>query len=339
MQAVVLCAGYGTRLRPLTLDLAKPLFPVCGEPIVARTLASLAAAGCARATVNLHHRGGDLVAHFGDRFGDLAIAYSEEPEILGTLGALVPLRDRLADAEAVVLVNGDALCDWPWTRLLAAHRKKGAAATLLLHKTASPADYGGGVGVDASGRVVQLRDAAPTGTIARRYVFTGAHVIDPEILRDLPPGPSDVVGDLYMPLLAAGAHLHTMVTSRRWHDLGTPKRYRDGVLDWARGSVPRRLWRGTWSADHEAVADGAIVQRTVLEAGARIGADARVTDSVLLPGAAIGAGGRVHGSVIGPNVVLPDDARLDERLVHRHVAGHRPAEGASIIGNRVYVPI
>lgn len=339
LRAVVLCAGLGTRLRPLTLEVAKPLVPVCGEPVVARTLRTLAAAGCERVGINLHHRGTELARALGSRFDTLPLVYSEEPDILGTAGALVPMRSLLREATAILLVNGDALCDWPWAKMLTAHERSGAAVTLLLHKTASPAAYGGGVGIDSDGRVVQLRDAAPVGTVARRYVFTGAHVLDPSLLDRLTPGPADIVADLYIPLLADGGPIQSVVTSRRWHDLGTPARYLAAVLDWARGSVPRRLWRGSWSADDAQLADGAIVQRAVVEARARIGADARVTDSLLLPGAVVGAGSRVHASIIGPRVTLPDGAHLEDRLVHNHVAGYRPTDGASIIGNRVYVPI
>lgn len=339
LRALVLCAGLGTRLRPLTLSVPKPLVPVCGRPVADRTLDTLAGMGCELVAINLHHRGADIRDHFGIVFGSLPLVYSEEREVLGTLGALAPLRDTLRDATEVILVNGDALCDWPWSKLLATHRKQGAAATLLLHKTASPAAYGGGVGVDASGRVVQMRDSEPVGEIARRFVFTGAHILDPALLDELPTGPADIVADLYLPLLAAGRTIHTVTINRPWHDLGTPVRYRDAVLDWGRGHVPRRLWRGVWRSDDVDVADDALVHRVVLEAGARIQPGAEVTDSLLLPGAIVGRGSRVRGSIVGPRVVLPADSRIEDRLVHNAIAGYKPPPGASVLGNRVYAPI
>jgi mannose-1-phosphate guanylyltransferase len=159
------------------------------------------------------------------------------------------------------------------------------------------------------------------------------------LLDNLPTGPADIVADLYLPLLAAGRTIQTVTIGRPWHDLGTPARYRDAALDWGRGSVPRRLWRGTWAAAGAEVAADALVHRAVLEDGARVERCAEVTDSLLLPGAIIGSGSRVRGSVIGPRVTLPAGSRIEDRLVHNAIAGYKPPADASIIGNRVYVPV
>lgn len=338
LRALVLCAGFGTRLRPLTLAVAKPLVPICGQPVLVRTLDTLRRAGCELAAINLHHLGTQLRDRLGETFGTLPLLYAEEPEILGTLGALLPLRAKMRDATAILLLNGDALCDWPWTRLLASHRRSGSRATMLLHKTASPAAYGGGVGVDGEGRVVQLRTAEPVGEVRRRFVFAGAHVLDPSLLDALPPGPSDIIADLYVPMLAAGAHIHSMTTGRPWHDVGTPARYRDAALDWARGNLPRRLWRGAWRGEGSEVAAGAMAHGVVLERDSRVEAGAVVTDSLLLPGAVVGADSRVRASIIGPGVSLPRGSHLEERLVHNAVAGYKAPAGASVIGNLLYVP-
>jgi hypothetical protein len=117
-RALVLAAGRGERLRPLTDRLPKPLLPVAGQPVAAHTLARLAAAGCEAAAINLHHQGELIRKRFGGRFGAMPLTYSEEPERLGTLGALWPLRDFLAAAELVVVINGDSLCRWPVKTLL-----------------------------------------------------------------------------------------------------------------------------------------------------------------------------------------------------------------------------
>lgn len=339
LRAVVLCAGLGTRLRPLTLAMPKPLVPVCGTPVAERTLGTLLDVGCELAALNLHHRGEVIREYFGGRFGDMPLLYSEEPEILGTLGALTPLEATLSEADAILLVNGDALARWPWEKLLAVHRKTGAEATVLLNKNASPADFGSGVGIDAEGRVVQIRDSEPIGEIARRFVFAGAHVLDPVLLRDLPDGPADIVADLYKPLLYAGGRIESFVTGGRWHDLGTPSRYRAAVLDWARGSVPQRLWRGVWSADDAVIDEESSLRRVVAESGVRVDGGAEVSGSVLLPGAVVRAGCRITGSVIGPRVHLPAGAQIEERLVHNTIAGYKPTDGASIIGSHVYLPM
>jgi len=122
-RAVVLAAGFGRRLRPLTDWLPKPLLPVCGKPVVLHTLEALAAAGCEATALNLHHLGEPIRRRLGDDFEGMPLTYSEEPEILGTLGALYPLRDFIAGAEHLLIVNGDSLCRWPLAGLLRRHVK------------------------------------------------------------------------------------------------------------------------------------------------------------------------------------------------------------------------
>jgi len=132
IRALVLAAGEGTRLRPLTSFLPKPLLPVAGRPLIEHTLDRLAKVGCEAVAINLHHLGDAIRDHLGDDHQGMPITWSEErDERLGTLGALHPLRDFLRPAEVILLVNGDSLCAWPFSRLLRRHRDGGAAATLL----------------------------------------------------------------------------------------------------------------------------------------------------------------------------------------------------------------
>lgn len=121
-RALVLAAGFGRRLRPLTAALPKPLLPVAGRPLVAWTLDALVAAGCEGIALNLHHQGEAIAAALGTHHRGVPLHYSREPEILGTLGAVWPLRDFLAAADEVLIVNGDSLCRWPLRALAARHQ-------------------------------------------------------------------------------------------------------------------------------------------------------------------------------------------------------------------------
>lgn len=249
LRALVLAAGRGERLRPYTLATPKPLLPVGGRPLLASTLDALArdrrAIGLDRVAINLHHLGDQIRSAFGDEHRGLPIVYSDERQrLLGTLGALHPLKEFLGAAARFLIVNGDSLCDWPLERLLAAHRAGGKrVATLLLASRADPADYGGGVGIDGRGRVIEFRPGAvpaPDPRIVARRVFAGAHVLESELLARVPEGPGDIISGLYEPLLAEGAEIGTLTTARRWHDLGTPERCRAAGLDWPpRPSVRR----------------------------------------------------------------------------------------------------
>lgn len=304
VRALVLAAGRGERLRPLTEELPKPLLPVAGRPLAAWTLERLRRAGVDAAALNLHHRGERIRAAFGESFRGLPLVYSEEPELLGTGGALPPLRDFFAAADVALLVNGDSLCRWPLERLLARHRRdrrRGVAATLLVHRTVDPRAFGGGVALEGE-RLVAFRRGAIAWSAARtKRVFAGAAALDPALLARLPAGPSDIVSTLYEPLLAAGGEIATVATARAWHDLGTPARYLEGALAWALERLPPR---GTRILPGAAVDPTARLARVVVESDATIGAGARLADSLLLPGACVEAGATLRGAILGPGATV-----------------------------------
>lgn len=331
LRALVLAAGFGTRLRPLTAFIPKPLVPVRGKPVTLLTLEQLAAVGCRAIAVNLHHQGEAIRRTLGDSVAGVPLTYSMEKEILGTLGALGPLREFLRPAELVLLVNADSLCRWPLRRLIRKHLRGGHDATLLVSKRAEPRLFGGGVAVEDHRRVVSFRQRDEEGRELRRRVFMGAHALSPAILENLPAGPAHIVRDLYEPVLEGGGTIGAVETSRQWHDLGTPERYRQAVLSWGH----RRGWR---AADAQ-VADGAVVERSALEEGVRIEADSQVKDSVILAGAAVGRGCRISSAIIGPDVSLPPHTSVASRMITTVRADASPSEMASIVGGLVYEPI
>jgi len=340
LRALVLAAGLGTRLRPLTDVAPKPLLPVTGLPILGHTLQQLAAVGCEAAAVNLHHRGDQIRQRFGDSFAGMQLLYSEEPELLGTLGAIHPLKEFLAGAEMVLLINGDSLCRWPLKKLIRRYQSNGAYATLLLTAQALPADFGGGVGIDRAGRILSFRPNDPErGEVIRRYVFAGAHVISPRLLEWVGPGKSDIVRDLYIPLLAEPeGKLTSLVTTRAWHDLGTPQRFLEGVIDWARAGWPERLWRQAWISPEAVVEPGARVRRSAVEAGTKVGEGAVVERSVLLPGSRVGKGSVVRESILGFGAAVPPGTWVERRIIMPQRAGFTPGLDDSVVGGAVFTP-
>jgi mannose-1-phosphate guanylyltransferase len=334
VRALVLAAGLGERLRPLTLFLPKPLLPIAGVPVAQHTLRALRAGGCEAAALNLHHRGGAIERAFGDQCEGLPLVYSHEATLLGTLGPLHAHREFLGAADAVVLVNGDSLCRWPFARLLAAHRRSGAVATLLLSGRASVGEFQGGVGIDGSGRVVSLRDARPSAKVAQRLVFAGAHVLRPDVVAAVRPGPGDIIADLYQPLLKSGARLQAVVTERRWHDLGTPRRYLEAALGWYGVA-----WRGSRRDQRAVIEPGARVKKCLIEGGASVEKGAEVEASLLLAGAHVPAGAAVRDSILGPGVRLPPGATIEGRLVttFREEESLRPQD--SLVSGLVYSPM
>lgn len=310
LRALVLAAGRGERLRPLTAELPKPLLPVAGRPLVAWTLERLRAAGCEAVAINLHHLGDRIRSTFGETFRGMPLVYSEESALLGTAGALPPLKAFLSPAERVLVVNGDSLCRWPFEALLAAHARRRPAATLLVHRKADVRTFGGGVALE-NDTIVAFRTGSLAHHAARRHlVFAGAQVLEPELLERLSDGPGDLVTALYEPLLASGAAIAAVATERLWHDLGTPRRYLDGVLDWTfRGSSrAARIVKGA------EVDPGARLRRTVVEAGARVEAGVRLSQCIVMGEAVLAHGARLERCVVGPGVVVAAETRAEETL-------------------------
>lgn len=344
----MLAAGLGTRLRPLTDLVPKPLLPVTGMPILGYTLAQLAALGCEDVAINLHYLGDQIRQRFGDSFAGMRLTWSEEPVLLGTLGAFRPLREFFAAADQVLLINGDSLCEWPLRKLLRRHLASGAKATLLLASRPEPAAFGGGVGIDRKGRILSFRPGDPErGEVAHRHVFAGAHVLTPELLERIPAPESssnmsfnpDIVRDLYIPLLEEpGALLDSVVTARRWHDMGTPQRFLDGVVDWARAGWPERLWRRSWISPEAGIADGASVKSSAVEAAARVGEGALVERSVLLPGARVGKGCVVRDSIVGFGAAVPPGTWVERRMIMPQREGFAPGLDDSVVGGAVFTP-
>ncbi|HEU4383870.1 MAG TPA: NDP-sugar synthase [Anaeromyxobacteraceae bacterium] len=328
---MVLCAGLGTRLRPLTEWLPKPAVPVCGLPLVRYALARLAAAGAGRAVVNVHHLAAVMEAAARDSAAALGLQLdvSREPVIAGTGGALRQARAFLDGADPVVLWNGDVLYDLDLGPVLLAHRQSGALATMVL----APMPPGGGyaaVEVDRNLVVRRIAGRGPGGPGLEPLHFTGVHVLSPGLLQAVPAEPfaCDVNRDVYPPLLLQGL-VRGHVGSGAWNDLGTPARYLQANLDLLSGVIPLARLRGAdpfaglepsgggvWLAPGTRVEPGAALEgpallgpgshveagaavgpRAVVGSGCRVAAGARVLESVLWDATSLAPGEVLEGVV------------------------------------------
>ena len=306
MKAMVLAAGLGERMRPLTLIRAKPALPVLNRPLIHWTLERLRRAGVTDVVINLHHLPRTVRVAVGDgrRFG-LCVRYSFEREILGTGGGPRKVRRWLGD-EPFLLVNGDVIFDFDLRELCARHRRSGACATLALKANPDPRRYPSVV-TGPGGRVRALR-GLPRPARGTLSLFTGVQVLDPALLERLPPGPSDSVRDLYAPLIDAGARLRGVRVRGAWYDLGDPSLYLASQIALLRGS-------GCLLHPQARVAAGARVVRSVIGEGARVEAGARVERSLLWEDVKIGAGARVSGSVLASGVRVEAGERVENRVV------------------------
>ncbi len=291
-KAVVLAAGFGERLRPLTERIPKPLLPVWGVPLIERTLRALEAAGVREVAVNLHWLAGPLQAHLSGRRGPAAIRFSPEAGILGTGGALRPLRDWLGDAP-FWLVNGDIVWHADLTPLVTAFHARGRIAAAWLDPRRGPRTVACGPHND----IETYRSPAPQspGTAT----FCGVQLVSPALFDFFPGTPAFSIIDAYERARTSGRPVAGVrIANSYWCDAGTVERYLR-----AHGDLKRLAARG-----HPAGAAYAPALDTYPPASRSFccdltGRGVRAPGSVLLPGAVIGPRGRARRSVVGQAAV------------------------------------
>lgn len=222
-RAMILAAGRGRRLAPLTDHTPKPLVEVAGRPMIERLLEFLRAGGIDQVVINLHHLGDRIEQALGDgrRFG-LEIRYSHEREIRDTGGGIRHAEALLA-SEPFVVVNGDSLLELRLRTVLEAHASSGAVATMVLRPDPDPHAWGA-VEVDAANRVRRIAGlpaGAPRAGL-RALMFPGLHVFEPEIFEWLDPdGAFSITRVTYPRLLEAGRPVGAFVTDARWITIDT----------------------------------------------------------------------------------------------------------------------
>ena len=332
MRAMVLAAGYGTRLGPLTQRRPKPMLPVCGAPLVRWAVQWLVHHGVTDIVVNLHHLGEQIEAELGDGSAlGASIDYSpEHGQILGTGGGLRQARRWLdkGDGEPIVVVNAKIMLDLDLSKVLEQHRSRGAEATMVLRPDEN-AERWGSLRLAEDGRVVELlklrHDSAKDTEPGPHLMFTGVHVMEPRFLNRIPPqGEQCVIRTAYRQLFDEGEHLHGYVHEGYWFEHSTPERYLQGVTNVLSGKATfahaAKPVTGV-HADADVADDAEIVGPVLVEAGARIESGATVGPHVQLgAGARVRAGVTVRDAIVWEGVTV--DADTDKAIV--------PADGERV---------
>jgi NDP-sugar pyrophosphorylase family protein len=307
-KAMVLSAGLGTRLRPLTNLLPKPLVPVANRPLMAYTLALLGKAGVKQVAVNIHHLGEKIREEIkaGADWG-LQITYSPEDPILGTGGGVMQMRSFLED-ERFYLINGDVLCGVDLSDLLRFHAERGAAATMVVGPLPPGATYTPLL-MDEEGWLVELKDARrPPAGETRQVMFLGVHVLEPRVFEFLPAeGFSCINNQAYTAMIKKGLDVAAYFHGGFWYDLGTPASYLAANLSLLSGRVRPPQLDPLEGAEPEGVLLGRNVR---VGPGARLGPEVAVGDNCV-----IGAGAQVSRSVIWAGEEIAPGVSLDRKIV------------------------
>lgn len=285
-RALVLTAGLGTRLRPLTYVRAKAAVPVNGDPLVRRVVRWLAAAGIRDLVCNLHHRPETITGLLGDGADlDVRVRYTWEDPVLGSAGGPRRALPLLLDggAERFLTVNGDTLTDVDVHALLDAHLRSGALVTMAMIPNPAPDKYGG-VLVDADARVVKF---TRRGEVRESFHFIGVQAVEASVFADLPDGVAvESVGAVYPRLMAARTgSVRAFISAASFRDIGTP-------ADLLRTTVELAAIEGD----------------RMVDPSAKIDATARVERSTLWDDVAVHHGASLADCIVGDRAVIPAGA-------------------------------
>lgn len=327
MEAILLVGGLGTRLRPLTANLPKPMLPVAGVPLVVHQIARLRAAGVDHVVLATSYR----AEVFADALGDgsavgVRVDYAVEDEPLGTGGAIRNAADLLtcADDEPVVVFNGDIVDGHDIAGQLRRHREADAAATLYLTRVADPRAYGC-VPTDGD-RVTAFLEKTPDPVTDQ--INAGCYVFRRGVISSIPSGQVvSVERETFPGLVATGELVLGLVDDAYWRDLGTPESYIQGCADVVQGHVDAPARPGP--AGPHLVLEGAEVHR-----GARLGGGTCVGS-----GSVVHDGAQVHGSVVLDDALVGEKAEVRASALGRGVVvGERAVLDGVVVGDGVTVP-
>lgn len=336
-RAMIMSAGVGSRLEPLTSALPKPMAPIANTPTLGHILALLRRHGIHEVAANLHYRADVVRDYFGDgsAFG-MQVRTHTETTLMGTAGGVKHFEGFLD--RTFVIVSGDACTDANLTDLIAFHKAKGALATIALKEVADTSKFGVVV-TDGDGRIQAFQEKPKPEDALSHWVNTGIYVFEPEIFQRIPADTVYDFGSQLFPLLAAeGAPFYGFQLQDYWADIGSLEQYRLAHYDALEGRVQLDLpgthmpwgWLGDGAVvDPAATIDGVAIVgpgarieagahltgRNTIGAGCIVAAGARVTDSVLWPDVRLGTGAVIDAAILANGTTVGSDARIESGAV------------------------
>lgn len=338
MKAVIMAGGKGTRLRPLTCSMPKPMVPVVNRPMMEHVVDLLVAHDFRDLACTLCYMPEAIQEHFGDGSSvGCTMTYSVENTPLGTAGSVRALGDFLDDT--FLVISGDALTDIDLTSAVTFHRERGAAVTIVLTRVATPLEYGVVI-VDGDARITRFLEKPSWGEVFSDTVNTGIYVLEPEIMQRVDPSCEfDFSKNLFPLLLAEGYPMYGYIADGYWCDVGNLDQYRKTSQDILEGKVRVKIPgdlvdEGIWVSEGAEIGNIAALRPPVvigagakIEAGAAVGEysvvgpsciiteGASVRRSILWTGCFIGQNAEVHGAILGSRVSAKAGVLIQEGAV------------------------
>ena len=342
MKAVIMAGGFGTRLRPLTNNLPKPMVPMANKPMMQHIIELLSRCGITDLVSLLYFHPETIENYFGDGSGfGVKMTYISASDDLGTAGSVGNAKASLD--KPFLVISGDLLTDFDLLRAIEFHKERKAAATMVLTRVLNPLPFGIVI-TDKNGRIDRFMEKPGWGEVFSDTINTGIYILEPEVLDLIPPKEEfDFSKDLFPLLLEKKEPLYGYIAEGYWKDVGSLDEYRQANLDILHGKVMvnvpgeevgrQGVWLGKDSrVDFTCKLEGSVV----IGANCRIGANVRITDSIIGDNSIIEEGAAVISSIIWDNVSIGQKAALQENVVASRCEikeGAYLAEGAVISDN------
>ncbi|MGQ0541310.1 MAG: sugar phosphate nucleotidyltransferase [Blastocatellia bacterium] len=324
MKAMILAAGFGTRLFPLTIDRTKPAIPFLGKPLVGYVAEYVAKYGFTDVIVNLHHQPQSVIEALGDgsMFG-VRIQYTlEEPDILGTAGALDNAREHLEN-EAFLIVNGKIISDIDISGAVETHKKSCAIATLVLKENVKRERFTevlteNGFVTGFGGFAMPLTEEEIRNSQSKIHtplMFTGIHILEPQVFDYIQRGVySDIVPHVYKPALENGEKIAAHITDGNWFELSTIPRY----LDISLAVMPDG---NVFEGENCNISPTAVIRDSVLWDDVIVGHDAHLYRTIIADGVSIGPGEHFENAAIVRADIVRNCAEIPEKALKGYIQG------------------
>ncbi|MBN1621249.1 MAG: mannose-1-phosphate guanyltransferase [Endomicrobiales bacterium] len=324
MQAVIMAGGFGTRLRPLSYHIPKPMVPMANNPMLYHIVKLLKAHGFTNLIMMLYYQPEVITSYFGDgsKMG-VNISYLKPEQDLGTAGSVKYARTQLSD-KTFIVISGDVLTDFDLTKAVEFHKEKKAAATMVLTRVANPLQYGVVI-TDSEGKIERFLEKPSWGEVFSDTINTGLYILEPEVFEYMPDDrPFDFSKELYPLLLREGKKVYGYVAEGYWKDVGNLEEYRLGHYDILDGKIKVEVGGQISKVGKNEVVlgKGSRVEegvefegQSIIGSNCIIEKDTKISRSVIGSNVKIHSGAQILGSVIWDNAEIGRDAHIREGVI------------------------
>ena len=326
MKAVIMAGGEGSRLRPMTCTVPKPMVKLCGRPVSEYILDLLAKHGCTDAVFTLRYLGGQIEKHFGGEYRGISLEFSYEEKPLGTAGCVKKAVNEEFDGDFLI-ISGDAMCDFNLTAALAFHKKMGADATIITKRVADPREYGCVIAKD--GLVVGFSEKPSYSGAVSDFVNTGVYVLSKRVLELVPEDNEfDFSRDVFPLMMEKGMKLAALEEMGYWCDIGDFASYKRCQADMLNGKVKCEFDRSVagiegvslkkpcFVGENVSIGEGtSIGEGCVVGDNVTVGKNCKLVDCVVLDGAFLSDRTKCNGGIVCENAVMERGSAVYEDAV------------------------